>query len=155
MEKTVLQLQQENNALREDALNVGNARDMLKRERDMLEERLREYKAEMEAQRKHLEDQLRAANVVDSQLLQAEVDHLKEQLRKKEERDQDISRRLRNGHNQIAQALREQQQAAVKIQSRFRGNQVRKGQQIISRDPNERRQQENAASSIQARFRGN
>ena len=113
MEKTVLQLQQENNALREDALNVGNARDMLKRERDMLEERLRDYKAEMEAQQKHLEDQLRAASVVDSQLLQAEVDHLKEQLRKKEERDQDISRRLRNGHNQIAQALREQQQAAA------------------------------------------
>lgn len=65
---------------------------------------------EVEAQKKQLQAEL---GRMQSNNNSKEMEELKEQLRVRNQRDQDISRRLRNGHNTISQALREQQLAAA------------------------------------------
>jgi len=66
--------------------------------------------SEVEAQKLQLQAEMQRMQAHNSG---KEVEELRQEVRRRNERDQDISRRLRNGHNTITQALREQQLAAA------------------------------------------
>jgi len=100
----------ENAAIQRGADELYQERKELKQERDELKQQLRNFKEEVEAQKKQLQAEL---GRMQSNNNSKEMEELKEQLRVRNQRDQDISRRLRNGHNTISQALREQQLAAA------------------------------------------
>jgi hypothetical protein len=103
----VARLQKENRVMHEKFENLEKERSMLKQELSSSASQLENQIKKSAKANNTLQEELNRYKNTDfratSERLEKEVDDLREQLRKRDQRNQSISRKLKDGHNMLAQ----------------------------------------------------